>query len=349
VIFEYRIAKCKCEDVRSWAKQWKALEDPLNPPGTPVYNARLQAITEQFVTADANPRNPNGSSLGQLRTNEVALSNPPVVPAFSWELREFQLTQFPFTFLQETTVEDTPEDRFNNIPTPTVNPTLLTWILNIKPLLSGPDFEDPAPLVPLFFPAGNNFMAANSIITDVPNNIVHHWTAQGMNINVTQNPGSATILQENWARHRVSRAACNGCHRRETFTHFVHVDPADTIKVPLSNPNLPAELSAFLTGINGLGDPADAAANVLPVNVAGNGNPKRNFDDLARRELDIKAVAGMTCFQFHHVNIGLVKASLLATGKLPDNLFEDLPIVPVGQRVSVSVDEFTANHVQEVH
>ncbi|HEX6899971.1 MAG TPA: hypothetical protein VF789_09675 [Thermoanaerobaculia bacterium] len=340
VIFEYRVAKCKCEDVRSWARQWKALDDPLNLPGSAVYNSRLEAITEQFVTANANPRNPNGSSLGQLRTNEIALLIP-------WELREFQLTQFPFTFLQETTVEDTPEDGFNGFPVPTANPTLLNWILNINPALSGPDFEDPIPGVPLFFPTGTNFMAANSIVPDGPGVIRHHWTAQGLNINVTQNPGNAAILQENWARHRVSRAACNGCHRRETFTHFVHIDPSNTI--PGSNPALPAEISVFLSGINNLGDPADAAANGLLIQTATNGNPKRNFDDLARRELDIQRVANMTCFKFHPVSTAHVKANLRATGQLPADLFTGMTLVPVEDRVSVAVDDMTANHISEVH
>jgi hypothetical protein len=340
VIFEYRVAKCKCEDVRAWAGRWKALDDPLNLPGSAVYNARLEALTEQFVTANANPRNPNGSSLGQLRTNEIALAIP-------WELREFQLTQFPFSFLQETTVEDTPEDRFNNTPVPTVNPTLLNWILTVKPALSGPDFEDPIPPVPLFFPSGNNFMAGNSIVPDGPAPLFHHWTAQGLNVNVTLNPGNANILQENWARHRVSRATCNGCHRRETFTNFVHVDPSNTI--PGSNPALPAEISVFLSGINGLGDPADATANGLNVGVPGNGNPKRNFDDLARRELDIQAVANLTCFSFHPANMANVRATLLATGQLPADLFTGMSVIPVESRVSVAVDDMTANHIHEVH
>ena len=57
----------------------------------------------------------------------------------------------------------------------------------------------------------------------------------------------------------------------------------------------------------------------------------------------------MSCFRFHAVNIGLVRATLQATGVLPDDLFKDMPIVPVSDRVSVAVDDMMANHAQEVH
>ncbi len=351
VIFEYRVPKCDCKDVRAWAKQWIALDDDLNLPGSAVYNSRLEAITQQFVLANSNPRNPNGSSLGQLRTNEIAISpnNP-----FVWELREFQLTQFPFTFLQETTTDDTPQDQFQNT-------TLLKdWILGIKPSLSGPDFEDPIAPVPLFFTGSagvsENFLAGKSKVPEVDAEFLNFfWKAPGLIL---------TDTQENWARHRVSRAACNGCHRRETFTHFVHVEPGNTIiqsvwndalagglgdwvdNPPLrSNPSLPAELSKFLTGINALGDPGNST-NPRSPNV---GTPTRNFDDLARREADIKRVANLTCFKFHPVNADLVKRTLQSNGTLPANLFQDLQLVPVEQRVSVAVDDMTANHISEVH
>ncbi len=335
VIFEFRVPKCNCEGVKSWAQQWDALKNFV--PGSAAYNSRLQAITQQFVLANSNPRKPNGSALGQLRTNEVALAAP-------WELREFQLTQQPFTFLQETTVADTPEDGFNNNANGTGR--LLQWIVNvIKPaLLAG--HEAPTAQVPLFF-GGAPFLAGNSLVPDNPGVITHHWNAPGLNINVTANPGNLNILRENWARHRVSRAACSGCHRREVFTHFVHVDPASTI--PLANPALPAELSEFLTGINGLGDPADALANALPVSNKANGNPKRNFDDLARREQDIKQLARMNCFRFHQANAVLLADSLATTGRLPVDLFEGMSVIPPEFRVSVSVDDMMANHISEVH
>lgn len=351
VIFEYRIPKCDCKDVRSWAKQWMALADDATPPGSPAYNARLEALTEQFVAANANPRNPNGSALGQLRTNEVALGTVPIL----WELREFQLTQFPFTYLQETTTDDTPRDDLQNTA------LLRDWILHVKGSLNGPDYEDPIPPVPLHFTGSSgvsqNLLAGKSRPPEPASLFVAaFWKAPGLNLNDPQ---------ENWARHRVSRATCNGCHRRETFTHFVHVEPGNTIiqsawndnlagglghwvgfpPILLSNPALPAELSEFLTGINGLGDPGTSPNPRSP----NKGTPLRNFDDLARREQDIKRVAKLTCFKFHPVNADLVKRTLQANGVLPPNLYQGIQVVPVEQRVSVAVDDMTANHISEVH
>jgi hypothetical protein len=315
VILEYRIAKCDCEEVRSWAKQWVALKDFV--PGTAAYNTRLQVLTEQFVRANANPRNPNGSSLGQLRTNEIALTQ---APPFDWELREFQLTQFPFTFLQETTVEDTIQDIFNNSNNP-ASP-LAQWIVNqVKPNLVGPTFEQPIPPVPLLF-SGGGFLAGNSIVPTPPG-ASHFWNEGSLNV--------AGDLQENWARHRVSRAACNGCHAGETGTDFVHVDPDDSI--PGTTAALPAAISVFLSGINNLPDPA-------------NGTPTRNFDDLARRELDIQKVAAMTCSKFTPIKIDLVQASLLQFGKLPVELVGP---EPEHKHLSVSIDDMSRNLITDVH
>lgn len=314
VILEYRIAKCDCEEIRDWAKQWVALKDFV--PGTAAYNTRLHKLTEQFVRANANPRNPNGSSLGQLRTNEIALS-----PQFLWELREFQLTQFPFTFLQETTVEDTIEDAFNF----NVNGTgrLANWVVNqVKPNLFGPTFEQAIPPVPLLF-SGASFMAGNSIVP-APG---HFWH-DAANLNV------AGDLTENWARHRVSRAACNGCHAAETGTRFVHVDPDNTI--PGSTGALPAAISVFLSGVNGLPDPANTPTFT----------PTRNFDDLARRELDIQKVAKMICSHFKAINIAHVQANLLVSGKLPPDL---LGGEKAEGHASISIDDLGRNIVTEVH
>jgi hypothetical protein len=286
-------------------------------PGTSAYNGRLQTLTEQIVRRNADPRQPNGSSLGQLRTNEVAL--PPSSVAYgqpggpAWELREFQLTQFPFTFLTETTVADTPEDAYNN----NANGTglLQAWVMNAIP--GGP------PPVPLFF-GGRNFLAGNSIIPTPPGVPTHHWNAPGLNL---------ALPAQNTARFQVSSSACNGCHAGDVGTHFVHIDPSNSI--PGSTGALPAALSGFMTGI-AWADPAHGA-------------PVREFDDLARRELDIQQVANMACMGFHPVNVASVQASLISTGRLPSDLFAGLPVVPVGQRVSIAVDDVRRKPVKQVH
>jgi hypothetical protein len=322
VIVEFRVPKCECEAVRDWAKQWVALNSFV--PGSAAYNSRLERITQQFVRANANPAKPNGSALGQLRTNEVTL-NPPPEPdgTIPWELREFQLTQFPFTFLVETTVGDTPADGHNNTA------LLRSWILTIRQQL--PPFEAPIRPVPLLFGSGTNFLGGKSQVKPEPdpNRITFFWNAPGLALGDPRT---------NWARHRVSRAACSGCHRREVFTPFLHVSSA--------TPNPPAAISVFLSGINQLGDPADALANGLDVNNPANGNPKRNFDDLARRELDIKKVAKMKCFHFRAVNLAAVHDSLENAGRLPDDLFTG---APEHAHASVAVEDMTQNHISEVH
>lgn len=219
VIFEYRVPKCHCEAVVDWAKSWIDLNNYV--PGTAAYNSRLELLTEQFVTANANPTRSNGSAIGQIRTNEIALQGP-------WQLREFQLTQFPWSLLNETTTADTPDDSFNN------GPVFDNWVLTqIAPALPGPPWDQPVPPVPLFF-AGGNFLGARPE-APFPG---FFWNAPAV---------IGGNLQQNWARHRASLNSCNGCHAGETSTPFVHVDP--------SSPVLPATLSGFLTGIT-VPDPA---------------------------------------------------------------------------------------------
>lgn len=359
VIFEYRVAKSGCQNVRTWAQQWKLLKDRI--PGTALYNNHLQTLTQQVVTANADPTRPNGSSISQVRTNEVALNGP-------WELREFRLTQSPFSFLLSNTVEDTirndPGSDFNNDTNGTG--LLLSRIQNVvKPLLALGGNEASVPLVPLIY-LGQSFLAGDSRTNEPPpgpgtgpDYITFHWSDPNMNFG---------NLTENWARHRVSRAACNGCHRRETFTHFVHVNPANTIilstwddtigdwtfpagvpAVVRANPALPAELSRFLTGINQLGDPADAVFNGFDVRSPNAGAPKRNFDDLARRELDLNGVAGMSCSGIHPINLSHVRNSLQTTGRLPANLFDGMSTVPATQRIPIAIDDIRRNVIFEVH
>lgn len=219
VIFEYRVPKCHCEAVVDWARRWIDLNNFV--PGTPDYNGRLERLTEQFVRANADPTRPNGSAIGQIRTNEIALQRP-------WQLREFQLVQSPWSLLDETTTADTPDDSFNN------GPVFGNWVLTqIVPAIAGPTWDQPVPAVPLFF-QGGNFLGARP---EDPNP-GFFWNSPLLNL---------ANLPENWGRHRASLNSRNGCHAGETNTIFVHVDP--------STPGLPADLSGFLTG-NNVPDPA---------------------------------------------------------------------------------------------
>ncbi len=288
VIVEYGVPKCRCEDVRGWARQWIRLNSL--PLGSPAYLARLERLTRQFARANANPLKPNGSALNQLRTNEIAL-------AFPWNLREFRLTVFPFSMFQETTVADTPHISFNN------SPTITSYMLSgLRP-------------APLLF-GGVPFLSGDS---PVPNPAFFWNGAPPLN------PGGNPA--HNQARFDVSFRSCSGCHGGETSTVFVHVEPQD--------PVLPANLSGFLTGIS-VPDPAVGA-------------PVRNFDDLARREKDIKKLAKILCFRFRRVHVSNVLAVLKEQRRLPFNLFEGLSPLPVEQRLSLSVEDLVKRPAKQIH
>jgi len=301
VIFEYRVPRCECKGVRSWARQWVNLANLPFPSTT--YNKALERITEQFAVANANPIRPNGSAIGQVRTNEIALTPP----TFLWELREFQLTQKPWSLLHETTVADTPNASFNN------SPTFSSWVLGpVLAAINAGGINAPIPPVPLFFLTAP-FLGGHA---PVPPNF---WTGPGINFG---------IVNENWARFRASLAACQSCHRQETLTPFVHVDP--------SSATLPATLSGFLTGITNVPDAASGA-------------PLRDFDDLARRELDIKRKSRMLCLRFHPIHRTLVLASLKQSRVLPIDPFEGGEILPLEEQISVAEDALIGDPVSEVH
>lgn len=313
VILEFKVPKCNCREVRDWARQWTKLRNLT--PGSSSYNAHLERLTRQFARVNADPTRPNGSSIGQVRTNEVALAAP-------WELREFQLTQKPFSFLHETTTADTPHDSFNGTA------TFDQWVLgNIRPNLPN------IPQVPLLF-NGNPFLASNPQVPDFPGSIVHHWNGAALNL---------FDPLTNQARHRASLAACNACHRAETETPFVMVDPTDIINPappPISNPSpsdasLPAHISHFLTGVQ-VADPA-------------HGSPTRTFDDLMRREIDIKRKARMPCFRFHPFHRAHVLSTLRATGQLPPDPFKGLEPLPIDQQLSVAIEPIVSPPITEVH
>lgn len=324
VIFEFRVPKCDCPDVRAWARQWVSLAN-LDPTTT-AYRNRLERITDQFTRAGADPRRPNGSAIGQVRTNEIAMPQDAPLPGGPiWELREFQLTQKPFSFLHETTSADTPQDRFNDqSPLFGGSPLLFDWITGPVQgaLIANNDCAAPIPPVPLLFqgslPASDNFLGANPQVP-TPG---YHWDHFSL---------THAYPFENWARHRTSIAACSGCHARETNTVFLQVNP----QVPFGSQAL---ISGFLSGINNVSDPAD------PANF-----PNRHFDDLLRREVDIRKVAKMRCLHLHPVNVDVVKSELERSGTLPDDLFSGLAILPEDLQVSFSADDMRRNPVGEVH
>lgn len=302
IIFEYRVPKCKCEHVRDWARAWHRLNSFA--PGTVSYNGLLEKLTRTFTDAGANPTRPNRSAIGQVRSNEIALRQP-------WEIREFQLVQFPFSFLEETTTADTPEDGFNNTN------TVGNYILDFMNGILGN--------VPLEYPllSGNSFLGAHP---QTPNPANMFWNAP--NINVANPP-------EDNARHLVSLGTCNACHgESETRTTFQHIESF--------HPAPPAVISQFLTG------------TVPPIPDPAGSGTMREFDDLARREIDINAVARMVCGRFRPIRLRpviigpigplssegeVVSMSAAATAD-PD---------PAAPPLAISPEDFLREPVRQVH
>ena len=187
VIFEFGIQRSDCQAVRDWARQWFDLGSL--ELGSPQYNAALEAITEQFVRAGADPSKPNGSALNQLRTNEISLSN-------IWELREFKLSAEGA--LKQVTVKLTPDLSLNRT-------LVLVNFINANEA----DILADKHVVPEQFPVGNSFLAGSAIMPGV------FW----------DNPPTGLQIASREARHKFSLQTCNGCHQGETATDFTHIKP----------------------------------------------------------------------------------------------------------------------------
>jgi len=183
VILEYKLPASTTSDVQAWANAWHGLG--VLTPGTAAYNDALQAITDKFAGRGAAPNKPNGSSIGQVRTNEIALSSP-------WQLREFRLNANGQ--LVQSTVRQTPDDQFE-----TTAKTARFINANEAAILAGRH------IVPL------SFESAPYRGGDAPTNFGTIW-----------NPPGVTNTD---ARHLFSVNTCNGCHGGETQTGFLHVAP----------------------------------------------------------------------------------------------------------------------------
>jgi len=207
VIFEYGVPISGCRKVRAWAQKWADLTN-FNP-GTANYNDRLQAITDVFSSAGANPAKPNGSALNQLRTDEIALAGP-------WELREFTLKNPGSSFLIEDTVKQNPIPGLNR------HPIIKDYVdTHQSSLLSDTD------VVPLNF-NGQDFLGGHSL------NNQDFWDSRSVS-------GTPAEIMNAEARFRFSKNTCDGCHGAETNTGFTMVHPA-----PFGSQ---AGLAGFLTGI----------------------------------------------------------------------------------------------------
>jgi len=218
VIMEYGIRKNTCMDVKAWAQEWRALGGLI--VGSAAYNAQLQAITDQFTLANANPfQLPNRSAINQVRMNEFALVGS---DAF-WQLRESTLNSCGlFCWLPSAgrlthkTTAQTPDGWFMGSVAGRL--ALRDFInTNQASILVGTH------AVSLTLPGGQHFRGG----------------AIDPGAGFAWNPAGVVNLD---ARHEFSKATCNGCHTSETGTDFVHISTRA--------PGTVSQLSDFLTGLN---------------------------------------------------------------------------------------------------
>lgn len=258
VIFEYGVPRRTCSEIKAWANQWLDLSTFLL--GSSDYNTALEAITEQFVRANADPSKPNGSALNQLRTDEFSLGIPLSQP---WELREFRIfaTDSDAGQLRLVTAKQTP-DRATYLFADPGQAALAAWINANAPAILLDRHTVPLNLPP---PSIAPFLGGAS-----PNGFGSPFSSDFWNA-----PG----ISDSQARFHFSLNTCNGCHARETRTEFYHVNPASF--------GSESVLSGFLVGDGSGGD-------FHVADPAGSGTI-RSFFDLKRRAQILHDFATQDC------------------------------------------------------
>lgn len=195
VIFEYKVPKNSCDDVKQWAQSWHALGQ--FPLGSGEYITALTALTKQVVYTNNPDQFPNGSFLAQLRTNEIDLS--PVEFIKTWELREFNLASSGSGagHLIQVTVKQTPDLNKN------LTEDLVNFINENETSILQSQHE-----VPETYPANTPFRGGAASKSN------RVWKA-GPNTSVINNPE---------ARHSFAMNTCGGCHMSESPNNqFVHI------------------------------------------------------------------------------------------------------------------------------
>lgn len=274
-ILEYGIPKNNCKELHDFAVQWWNLK--LLVPGTGAYNSALQAITDQFTTAGTSPSKPNGSSLNQLRTNEIALARP-------WELREFVIGKKGL--IEEVTVKQEPALKFNRLSGATLADQ---QVLAVYANSNAPDILNQIYVVPDIEPISSlNFLGGKSH-TPAP---IHFWDAATA-------AGPARITNDT-VRHILSINTCSGCHGGEARTSVGNLinDPAGVphdpfLQITPKPFGTKPTLAAFLTG-----DPSQADGLFRVTDPAGRptGSPIQwTFNDLARRAEDLELLVKTGC------------------------------------------------------
>ena len=211
VIFEYMVPIRGLNDIQTYAGAWHKL-GKLSFGSD--FNEKLFELTRSFTQWNVAPHRNNGSALLQIRTNEVVLAEPGSDPSSSrglmWELREFVVGAGGA--LVADTVKQEPPIALSG------SDVLGAWVLgNSAQILNGT--HD----VPSVLPGGVPFLAASSFTP-----AVFSW----------QVPGASEEL-----RRAFALGTCNGCHRSETATSFLHVKNREASAAAVLSPFLTAELA----------------------------------------------------------------------------------------------------------
>lgn len=255
VIFEYGVPISGCTNVKNYGQQWVNLGNIA--VGSAAFNPALQAITDQFTSANAAPNRPNRSALNQLRTNENAL-NP------LWELREFVLPgRTPVaTMLNIVSTKNTPHHTHNN--TALLASFINSGATNVPTTFMG---------VPFLTGSNFNFSVADGAV----------WNAPGA---INNNRHKVSLNTCN---------ACHGGETRANGNPFVAFPPANGpetsfVHIDVRPPGAQSRLSKFLIGTGNLAVPTTFPKRD-PINPA----PVRNFGDLLHRQQDLATLMNTTC------------------------------------------------------
>jgi hypothetical protein len=213
LIIEYSIPAGSPADVLDLANAWHALRADTLPFPSPQYNAALQAVTERFTARNAAPGRPNGSALGQIRTNDFFAFSP-----FAWEFREFHLDATS-GMLVPAPVAQTPDRNFN------FTDRLGRFVLANEAVILAEKHA-----VPLTF-EGAPFQGGNVDAFDF-----FTWQVPGVSPET---------------RHRFARNTCNGCHTQgETGGAEFQIRPRFPFQeASLSGFLLGADVTDFQAGV----------------------------------------------------------------------------------------------------
>lgn len=211
IIFEYMVPVSGVSDIQERAKKW---HDLGKEPFGSKFNEKLQKVSQSFTNWNIAPHRNNGSALLQIRTNEVSLANPgsdPTSPRGGmWELREFIVG--PRGGLISDTVKQEPPIALSGTA------LLGDWVAaNSSAVLAGT--HD----VPAALPTGEPFLASSSFTP-----FSFSW----------QVPGATESV-----RHAFALSTCNGCHRSESTTSFLHVRNREATAATVLSPFLTSELA----------------------------------------------------------------------------------------------------------